>query len=219
MCSAKQIERAKEVADKHCDVIYVRSIGSRLQHHQLFQNVVPSVGYRIQVLYHALVGNVKHVVCIVAKGGHAARGGIIYVAILEVSSALYNSYAFNLNCLYTSSLTCIGKSANEIPPIYDGAIKTTSALVFNSLCLYYNLIIALKRFVQTRSKPLPHSRMIRPTATVFWNQIKGGVDVYSRGMAYSTHSNASENPIVTVICRMISYQVHNACVVYRIQEA
>ncbi|CAN8067640.1 unnamed protein product [Agarophyton chilense] len=58
--------------------------------------------------------------------------------------------------------------------------------------------------------------MIRPTAFVYWNYLKGGVDEFSRAMTSLCYTNVGENPIVSIIGRLLCAQVNNAAVVHRL---
>ena len=57
--------------------------------------------------------------------------------------------------------------------------------------------------------------MIRPSGLVFWNLLKGRVDEFSRALKSLCYTNSPENPIVSVLGRLLIAQVNNAAVVHR----
>lgn len=61
---------------------------------KIFQEVVPKVEYRLHCLHHAAVLGTKKVLYIVAKGSSIGVGGIIFVALLQLSERLRNNYMF-----------------------------------------------------------------------------------------------------------------------------
>lgn len=61
--------------------------------------------------------------------------------------------------------------------------------------------------------------MIRLTLNVYWNNLKGGIDVISNYMRTISRTNVSENPIVSIVGRLLSTQVNNAAVAYRLSIA
>ena len=69
--------------------------------------------------------------------------------------------------------------------------------------------------MNNRGKPLPPARMTRPTALVWWNATKGGVDEFSRAMNCLARNNLSENPLVSALARNICGKVNNVGVVHR----
>lgn len=58
--------------------------------------------------------------------------------------------------------------------------------------------------------------MIRTNLLVFCNAVKGGVDKYSKAMKDLARNNVAENPIVSILGRLISSQVSNCAVVHRL---
>ena len=61
--------------------------------------------------------------------------------------------------------------------------------------------------------------MIRSAALVLWNHVKGVVDEFSRALKSLTYTNASENPIVIVIGRLVGSQINNAAVLHKLSIA
>lgn len=95
----------------------------------------------------------------------------------------------------------IGGEAKCIPKEYDGMLHDSHASDIHSFMSYYSLCEALRKCVYQQS-PIPLSRMIRLTPTVYWNHLRGGVDVISRYMKALTRSNISENPVVSITARL-----------------
>ena len=151
-----------------------------------------------------------------AKGGSVAAGGIIYSAVLEFPERLQAPYLFCLDAIRAAEFQWIGKPAENIPREYDDLLKSSNASDLYSFASYYSLGIALRKRIMERKSPLPPARMIRPTILVYWNALKGGVDEYSRAMKTFSRNNACENPIVSVIGRLIFGQINNSGVLQRI---
>ena len=58
--------------------------------------------------------------------------------------------------------------------------------------------------------------MIRPSALVYWNYLKGWVEEFSRALKSLCYTNSSENPIVSVLGRWLAAQVNNAALAHRL---
>lgn len=84
---------------------------------------------------------------------------------------------------------------------------------------YCNLSEALRQDVIDSVSPITPCRMIRLTATVYWNHLKRGVDVLSRYIKTVARCDTSENPVVSIVARLLSIQVRNAVVVYSSYQA
>ena len=61
--------------------------------------------------------------------------------------------------------------------------------------------------------------MLRSPALVFWNSLKGGVDVYSRNLKKLDYSEARVSPVVSVVKRIMSSQTNNASTIYFFNQA
>ena len=155
---------------------------------------------------------------IVAKGSRNGVGEIIYAVMLEFTECLRNHYMFVLDCIRVSAFNWIGGDASGIPNRYDVLLEDTFATDLYSLASFYNLSQAYRNLVQ-KNGPLPPSRMIRPTLLVYWNTLKGGVDEFSRALKTLAYTNTSENPIVSIVGRLISSQVGNAAIAHRLSIA
>lgn len=102
--------------------------------------------------------------------------------------------------------------------------------------------MAIKRKVQDGHRPMPLARMIRLTAAVYWNHIKGGVDIICRYLKTPAHPvywnhiesgvdvicrylktlarcNFSEYPVVTIVPHLLMMKVSNPAVIYRLNHA
>lgn len=69
--------------------------------------------------------------------------------------------------------------------------------------------------IRTAPHPCPPARMIRPSALVFWNSIKSGIDVYSSLMISFARTNVSEDPLASIIARLLFTLISNSANVYR----
>ena len=219
MTALKTLEESKIISENYGSVIVVSDIEGAVQDTQLFKNVVPSSNNRAQCLHHAAVLGVSHVVYVVGKGGRAATGGIIYAAVLRFNRLLLNQYTWCLQAVEQSAFLWIGLKPEEIPREYDNMLKQSYAFDLHSFASYYSISQGIGRLIQKRGLPLPPSRMIRLTPAVFWNQVKGGVDVVSRILKTLSRTNTSENPVVSIIARLLTMQVNNGAVMYRLSVA
>ena len=154
-----------------------------------------------------------------AKGRSISVGEIIYVALLHYNNDLKNSYTFCLSGIQKGTFSWIGASCEGIPVEYDKILSSTHASEIQSFCSYYNLSMALKRAVKDTGRTLPPDRMTRPKILVVWNALKGGVDEYSRSLKSYAITTVCENPVVSVIGRMLSTQVANAALVHHFSIA
>ena len=101
---------------------------------------------------------------------------------------------------------------------YDKPHSDTLGIYIFSLASFYNRSRTYKRLVESNG-PLPPSRKIRPALLVYWNALKGGVDEFSRNLKTLAYTNSSENPIVSIIGRLISSQVGSARIAHRFSVA
>lgn len=69
------------------------------------------------------------------------------------------------------------------------------------------------------TRPIRPAQMIRPTSLVYWNYLKGAADEFSRVLQSLAYTNHSENPIVSIIGRLICAQINSAAIVHRLSVA
>lgn len=195
MTALKTIEKAKTTRDQTSTLIVIEDIGVSPAADKVFREVVPTSEYRLQCLQHATVLQVGTVFFTVAKGGTAAKGEIFYVACLKFSPMIRRFYTFCLNTIRKTAFNWIGEPASSIPIEYESIVKDCHAYAIYSFSSYYSLSLAMKNSVEKNQAPLPPARMIRPTALVYWNALKGGVDEFSRTMKTLSRCNVSETPL------------------------
>ena len=141
-------------------------------------------------------------------------GQIVYATILEFSTIFFASDDHVVSYVRLFCFNWIGNSAEHIPSAYDELLDDTHATDLFSYASFYNLCTAYKRLASTVG-PLPPAIMIRPSGLVFWNLLKGGVDEFSRALKSLCYTNASENPIESVLGRLLIAQVNHSAVVHR----
>ena len=98
-------------------------------------------------------------------------------------------------------------------------LKTSHASDLYGFASFYGLSQAIRGEVLRRREPIPPARMIRLTPAVYWNNLKGGVDVISRYLRTLARSNMSGHPVVSIIARLLSMQINNSAVAYRLHVA
>ena len=214
MASPTTIDKAKNLRAEYGPFSKVNGIGLSDGAERHFKKLVFTPEYRLQCLHHAAVLGITQVVFVVAKGSRNGVGEIIYAVMLEFAESLRYHYMFVLDSIRASAFTWIGGDALGIPKRYEDLVENTFAADLYSLASFYNLSQAYKALVH-RNGPLPPSRMIRPLLLVYWNTLKGGVDEFSRALKTLAYTNTSENPIVSIIGRLISSQVGNAAIAHR----
>ena len=218
MAALATIENARRTRAKYSAHVIIQNIGEATAALHAFHDLVPTTAYRLQCLHHAAVLDKPRVLFVVSKGSRLGVGEIIYCAHLVFSEKLLASYKFCLTAILLSCFEWIGKKAKEIPKEYDELLGNTHAVDIFSFVSFYNVSKAYKCLATNRG-PLPLARMIRPTSVIYWNHVKGGVDEFSRTLKVLSYQNTSENPIVSVLGRLICAQINNAAVVYRLSVA
>ena len=73
---------------------------------------------------------------VVAKGGSASGGGIIYSVILRYTSAFLGMYFFCLDIIRVAAFDWLGMPAQHLPKEYDELLKDTHATDLYSFCTY-----------------------------------------------------------------------------------
>lgn len=144
------------------------------------------------------------------------EGAIIYACMVQFAESIRHQYTYLLDCVWHTSFWWVGSESMYIPKDYDDMLRQSHASDIQSFMSYYGLSQSLRACVEERGSPLPPYRMIRLTPTVYWNHLKGGVDVISCYMKTLARCNISESPVVSIIARILSMQVSNAAVVYRL---
>ena len=213
MTAIRTIESATRIQLSYSQYVYVRRIGQCHNSLKVFHDMVPSTSYRVQCLHHSAVLGIQHVLFAVAKGSSMGVGEIIYCVLLEFSESIIACYNYCLSGICKGFFGWIGMNARSIPSVYEGLLADTYAADLYSFASFYNLSEAYKELSLTRG-PLPPARMIRPSGLVFWNLVKGGVDEFSRALKSLCYHNSSENPIVSILGRLLCAQVSNAAIVH-----
>ena len=216
MTSVSTISAAEQIRDSFDKVILVHDIGLTNAGNDIFSIVVSNSSYRAQCLHHAATTNSNTVLYTTAKGGRTTHSSILFVAVLHFSDRLIHNYLYTLDTIHISAFLWIGKDAKQIPNEYDDLVQNTFASDIHSFASYYNMSTSIKKHVIQTGLPITPARMVRPSVLVFWNAVKGGVDEYSRNMTHLTHHNVSQNPLTTVVLRLLMSQIHNAAVAYKL---
>ena len=144
---------------------------------------------------------------------------ILYVVLLQFSQLLKNSYEHCLQEIQLAAVKWVGLPSESIPQEYDDMLQASFASDLHCFASFYGLSMAYRKLVRDRGMPLPPARMIRPTLLFYWNSLRGGMDENSRAMTSLTKTNTSENPIVSVIGRILRSQVNNAAIENRLAVA
>lgn len=219
MTAVRTIETANAQLEKFGPVVWLEGVGVDEESTVLFKELVPTTAYRAQVLHHAATLGLSYVLFVVGTGGSMMEGSILYCCILQFTETLGHSYSFSMDTVRLAGFEWVGRDSTNIPKEYDDMLRTSHASDLYSIVSYYNVSRAIRAKVISLGKPIPPSRMIRLTTAVYWNNLKGGVDVISRYLKTLARSNVSENPVVSIISRLLSMPVNNAAVAYRLFKA
>ncbi|CAN8073937.1 unnamed protein product [Agarophyton chilense] len=218
MTALNTIEAARQRRHSLAPITYINDIGQNEESLKQFQALVPSTEYRIQCVHHALSFNLNYVMFVLTKGSNCGVGQVIYIAILEFHKSLKAMYSYILGSIHVGAFEWVGKGASAITNEYDDLLQTSHASDLHSYASYYSLSQAYKTLARNCGT-LPPARMIRPTAFVYCNYLKGGVNEFSRAMTSLCYKNSGENPIVSIIGRFLCAQVNNAAVVHCLSVA
>lgn len=216
MTAIKTISESKRLAAQYGKGVFLQNVGIDEHNTTLFKKLVPTTGHRCQVAHHATVLGVTNVLFVVAKGGRAAVGEVIYYVMVSFNPEFLKSYETILCSIQQCFFSWVTGGMEDIPEVFKELVNESYASDYESVLSYFGLSKALRTKTISSAKPLPPARMIRPTSLVFWNTLKGGVDVFSRTMMTFARKNSSEHPIARLVARQLSAQVANAGLVYRL---
>ena len=179
-------------------------MGTNLRSSELFSELVQTTEYRAPVSHHCATLGINKVVFVVGTGGSLVEGKILYACDVEFSESLRRSYTYCLDCVRVCAFRWVGMEAAKVPEEYENLLRTSHASDLYRFISYYNLSKAIRQEVIDRGSPIPPCRMTRLTPALFWNNMKGGVDVISRYLKTVARTNISENPVTSIIARLLS---------------
>ena len=140
----------------------------------IFKRLIPDVNYRIQVLHHATVMKLKHVVFFVADSTKNIYGLLVFVkqTQMDVYEEFIDKFRHaHLEWVYGSDI---------IPSIDKSRFGSSNYIIDEQVIrldleLWKKLISVI---LQCRG-PLPAGKYICPSIVANWNRVKGGVNVIS----------------------------------------
>ncbi|CAN8067665.1 unnamed protein product [Agarophyton chilense] len=216
MNSLNTIDAARQRRYNYAPLTNMKNLGQNEASIKQFHDLIPSGEYRTQCLHHSVCLNFNHIVFVQAKRSNCGIGKVIYVTIIHFHSSVRHNYSYILSVVRVGAFQWVGKDSSNIPKAYDSLLQTSHASDLHSYASYYSLSQAYRSLVALQHGTLPPAQMIHPTAFVYWNYLKGGVDEFSRAMTSLCYTNVDENPIVSNIGRLLCPQVNNAAVVHRL---
>ena len=170
-------------------------------------------------MHHAATLGLRHISYVFGTSGNVTHGRIIYACLIEFSESIRQTYTHALERICCVGFEWVVEETKYIPKQYDGLLKQSHASDINSISSYHSLSNEIRRLIRYRGRPLPPARMIRLTPAVYWNYLKGGVDVISRYMKTLARSNISEKPVTSIIALLLVIQVNNAAICFRLNMA
>eukprot|EP01135_Chromosphaera_perkinsii_P011227 Nk52_evm8s2367 gene=Nk52_evmTU8s2367 len=166
--SPDELEKARNTAAKFGKTVHCNFGDST------FKKVVDSILYRNQILHHATVTNVDHVVFVVGD-----KREILHTAIVTVPEEVKRSY-FKCCKTFGNEFMDWTNSRNNCFP-NDVIIPSSSyACDSHTVNFWFKLWWSLKQFCYDVKKPFPRIRYFAPSIAVMWNFIKTGTDVVTR---------------------------------------
>ena len=136
-------------------------------------------------------------------------GQILYAALLELSTKMLACYDYTISYIRLFTFTLIGKPSKNIPASYDEVLHNSNATDLHSHASFYNHSNAFKRLA-IQNGAIPPARMIRPSALLDLNYLKGRVKEFNRALKSLCYTSSSENLIIGVLGRLLVAQVNNA---------
>ena len=156
------------------------------------------VNYRLQVLHHAMVFQVDHVLFIVASGLK-----FIYAVLITIPQRYRLTYESFLHMLKQTHLDWV--YGNGDIPDFNRENTSTKGYEVDRDCikLHLGLSRSLWTIIEQKGKPLPPGKHLIPSIVAYWNRNKGGVDVLSRYLKNVKIPLGRASPLVVYVVRMI----------------
>jgi hypothetical protein len=150
---------------------------------EAFKQLVYKPEYRVQVLHHAVVANLKYVLFVVAGETKVQYAVLIRFPdskLTTMKGILSGIYHRSLKWAYTTAWTT-EQPLTSIPPFREDIISPKSYPITRDSILF-SLIIwkKLLTMIQTTQLPLPKAHKILPVIVARWNRSKGRVDEMTR---------------------------------------
>ena len=167
-----------------------------------FKKLVYKPEYRVQVLHHATVVNLKYVLFVVAGTTRIHYAILIRFPeskLTTMKRLLCDIYNRSLKWAYTiSSLS--DNIESHIPDFREDIVSSKSYPITKD-CVHFGLIIwkKLLTMVQTTQLPLPQAHKIIPEVVARWNRSKGQVDEMTRyldGMSFPVPKGTPKQMLV-----------------------
>ena len=163
-----------------------------------FKRAVHDLNYRLQVLHHAMVFQLDHVLFIVASGLQ-----FIYAVLITIPLAYRQTYESFLHGMKREHLDWAYGDVPFPSMIQDNI--SSKGYVVDEACIHLHLRLSrcLWNIVVEHGKPLPQGKHLIPTIVAYWNRNKGGVDVLSRFLKHVKIPFGRASPRVVYVVRMI----------------
>lgn len=216
MTALTTIQSASFKANIYGELILLSDVGGDLQSTQILHELVPTTQYRSQCLHHAATLCINSVLFMITTSGSMTKGRILYACIVNFTETIRYQCTYILESVRHTGFSWIGVTERISQKEYDGMQQPSHASDIHSFMSCYSLSEALRKRVENRNALIPPSRMTRLTPTVYYNHQKSGVDVISLYMKTLARCNNSENPVVSIIARLMSMQIGNAAVLHRL---
>ena len=186
----------------------VQSIDSCCFGDAKFRKLVWTVGYRIQLLHHATVLKLDHVVFVVAK----ARS-IIYVVLIRFNQPSRDLYEKMLDDYMTQHLLPIYGTNVALPEMSEKNLSQGNYRIEpETVRLNLSLWRALNKAVVENGGPVPELVHLLPRLISWWNACKGMVDVISRYLKNVHVQIGSASPALVLLVRFCLIFGVNSCI-------
>jgi len=160
-----------------------------------FQKLVWTTGYRIQMLHHATVLQLEHVVFVVASSHE-----ILYVVLVQFPQSNRNTYEAILDDYAAQHLKPIYNSSLPLPERREECLsQDTFRIEPETVRLNLALWRAMNQAVVDNGGPCPPLVQLLPRLVSWWNASKGMVDVISRYLCHVHVEIGSASPALVLL--------------------
>jgi hypothetical protein len=178
-----------------------------------FKKVVSNTGYRVQVLHHAMVLELDHVLFCVATST-----SLVCCLLIEFVKTQRDAYESILSNFAGKHLQCI-YGDERFPNINEENISSGKYRVeADTVQLNYKLWKALNKLVLHHDRPIPATKFLLPKIVRQWNLSKGMVDVISRYLRHLHIPFKAKSPSFALMIRLLLLPAINGCLTDRLQS-
>jgi hypothetical protein len=169
----------------------------------VFNRIVNNSGYRVQILHHAMVLKLNHILFV-----QADKNTIKTCLLVEVPEGDRDRLESLLDKYADEHLKWVYDCNASFPELQESRISSGGYTVEpESVRVNLALAKAIEDLVDKAKCPLPRMKHIVPRIVAYWNAIKGSIDVMSRLLLHFKIPLQGASPEQVYIIRMIQLVV------------